>query len=156
MKRTIATLLFCLAQAPAFALQFGQIAVETDMKREALFATGSMGTVKEKVRVAITARNGGWLFVETDEGKDTRAGWVRLLDVKLNPEPRKGGLYGRLFGKPELSLDILKKAPANPERLEKLHQFAFSTEEAKKFAREAKLKEQKLDYLPPQAEEKIK
>ena len=47
-----------------------------------------------------------------------------------------------------LSEEDLKNAQPNPEEFEKLEKYAVNKSKAEKFARDAKLKNQQLDYLP--------
>jgi hypothetical protein len=110
--------------------------------------------------VNIQSRQGGWVNISSDLGN----GWVKMLSLRSDSAAQKSedtGLQSLLnagrsgssgvtvaTGVRGLSEEDLQNAHPNPGELEKLKNYAANKATAEKFAHDAKLKTQQLDYLP--------
>lgn len=146
--------------ATAHAEQIAYTVRSTDIKQQPYSDAASVATLGEKASVNVLERQGGWVRINSSQGN----GWVKLLSLRGNNSAGKSGDSGlqSLFnagrtgssgitvatGVRGLSEEDLKNAQANPRELEKLKRNAVDKSQAEKFARDAKLKSQQLDYLP--------
>ena len=160
--RYLATLfLFCSLAASAHAGQVAYTVRSTEIKQQPFSDAPTVATLSEKTSVNILLREGGWMKISSGHGN----GWVRMLSLRSNStatKPGDSGLQSLLnagradsrgvtvaTGVRGLSEEDLKNARANPHELEKLQRYAVDKSRAEKFARDAKLKTQQMDYLPP-------
>ena len=67
-------------------------------------------------------------------------------DITAFAQPDSTGMPGDNFSL-QGALEMFKQA-SSPEEFEKLEKYAVNKAKAEKFARDAKLKNQQLDYLP--------
>lgn len=160
--RNLATFfLFCLLAASAYADQTAYTVRSTEIKQQPFSDAPTVATLSEKTSVNILSREGGWMKISSGQGN----GWVKMLSLRSNgtaTKPGDSGLQSLLnsgragsrgvtvaTGVRGLSEEDLKNARANPRELEKLQRYAVDKSQAEKFARDAKLKTQQMDYLPP-------
>lgn len=160
MRYLLPLFLFNLLQLPAYAEQIAYTVRSTEIKQQPFSDAANVATLDEKASVNVLARQGGWVKISSSQGN----GWVKLLSLRSNSTAAKSGDSGlqSLFnvgrtgssgitvatGVRGLSEEDLKNAQANPRELEKLKRNAVNQSQAEKFARDAKLKPQQLDYLP--------
>ena len=118
------------------------------------------GKLDEKASVSVMSRQGGWVKITSAKGN----GWVRMLSLRGDSTAKKSGDTGlqslinvgrsgssgiaMTTGIRGLSEEDLKNAQPNPGEFEKMQKYAVNKAKAEKFARDAKLKNQQLDYLP--------
>jgi hypothetical protein len=160
MKYLYAFILYASLAAPAYAWQVAHTVRSTEIKQLPYSDAKTVGTLDEKAKVDIMLRKGGWTKISSGKGN----GWVRMLSLRSDGSARKPGDNGlqsmlnvgrsgssgitMTTGVRGLSEEDLKNAHPNPDEFEKLEKYAVSKAKAEKFAREAKLKNQQLDYLP--------
>lgn len=153
-------LLGCLA-APASAGQTAYTVRSTEIKQQPFSDAATVARLNENAGVSIVTRQGGWVRITSKAG----SGWVRMLSLRSSSTATRRGDSGlqSLFnvgrsgssgitvatGVRGLSEEDLKNAQPDPRELEKLQNYAVNKAGAEKFARDAKLKPRKLDYLPP-------
>lgn len=146
--------------APVRAEQLAYTVRSTEIKQQPFSDAATVATLSEKTSVNIQSRQGGWVRISSKSGN----GWVKMLSLRSNSTATKRGDSGlqSLFnmgrsgssgitvatGVRGLSEEELKNAQPNPRELEKLQNYAVNKAKAEKFARDAKLKSQQLDYLP--------
>ena len=164
MSRLAAPLLAAafLAHA-AFAQDRGYAVRKTELKAEPYTDAATVGSLAEKAQVKITARQGGWMKVESQAAN----GWVRMLAIRMATADSKSGDsgVGALFnvartgssgtavatGVRGLDKEQIQNAKPNPAELDKLSGFRADQAEAERFADgKPALKPQSLDYLPDQ------
>ena len=150
MMRSRIPLLFLLAM-PAIAAHAGDAgyvpkAVDL-LDRPAADAKPVTKLVKQQP-VEIIGRNGSWANIKAGAG----SGWVRMIDVRLNPSPARkivvaaaksptnSGIRG--FSEEEL----LVGAP-NQAESERLKRVGVSVRDAVNFARAANLRPRQQDYI---------
>lgn len=152
-------ILGCLA-APAYAEQSAHTVRSTEVKQQPYSDADTVAKLNENTSVNIVKRQGGWVRITSKAGN----GWVRMLSLRSNSITTKRGDSGlqSLFnigrsgssgitvatGVRGLSEADLKNAQPAPRELDKLQKYAVNKAKAEKFARDAKLKSQPLDYLP--------
>lgn len=153
--------LFCgFLAAPAFAGQVAYTVRATEIKQQPYSDAATIATLAEKASVNIVLRQGGWVKISSSQG----SGWVRMLSLRYTSTSGKrgdSGLQSMLnvgrtgssgitvaTGVRGLSEEDLKNARPNPRELEKLRNFAANKSDAAKFAGDANLEAQQLDYLP--------
>jgi hypothetical protein len=159
MKYLYALILYASLAAPVYAWQVAYTVRSTEIKQLPYSDATTVGTLDEKAKVNIMLRQGGWVKINSGNGN----GWVRMLSLRSDSTAKKGdsGLQSMLnvgrsgssgitttTGIRGLSEEDLKNAKPNPEEFEKLQKYALNKAKAEKFARDAKLKTQQLDYLP--------
>ncbi len=152
-------LLGCMA-APAYAGQAAYTVRSTEIKQQPYSDAATVAKLNENASVNIVSRQGGWVRITSKAGN----GWVKMLSLRSSSTATKRGDSGlqSLFnvgrsgssgitvatGVRGLSEEDLKNAQPAPRELEKLQNYAVNKAKAEKFARDAKLKSQQLDYLP--------
>jgi hypothetical protein len=160
MKCLYALILYATLAAPVYAWQTAFAVRGTEIKQLPFSDAKTVGTLGEKASVNVMARQGGWVKINSDKGN----GWVRMLSLRGDSTTKKSGDSGlqslinvgrsgssgitMTTGIRGLSEEDLKNAHPNPGEFEKLTKYAASKAKAEKFARDAKLKNQQLDYLP--------
>jgi len=160
MKYLYALILYASLAAPAYAVQVAYAVRSTEIKLLPFSDAATVATLDEKAKVNILLRQGGWVKINSGNGN----GWVRMLSLRSDSTTKKTGDSGlqsmlnvgrsgssgitTTTGIRGLSEEDLKNAQPNPEELEKLEKYAVNKAKAEKFARDAKLKNQQLDYLP--------
>ena len=113
-------------------------------------------------QVKIVARQGAWLRVESASG----AGWVRMLAIRTGAAEGAGGDSGvkQLFnvarggssgtavatGVRGLDKEQIANAQPNLAELQRMEKFAATQADAERFAQDAGLGAQAVDYLPSQ------
>jgi hypothetical protein len=155
------TLFLCASlAAPAYAEQVAYTVRSTEVKQQPFSDAPTVVTLGEKASVSILSRQGGWVKISSSQG----SGWVKMLNLRYTGTANKRGDTGLqslinvgrsgssgitvATGVRGLSEEDLKSARPNPGELEKLQTFAANKPDAAKFARDANLKTQQLDYLP--------
>lgn len=160
MKYLYALILYASLAAPAYAVQVAYAVRSTEIKLLPFSDAATVATLDEKAKVNILLRQGGWVKINSGNGN----GWVRMLSLRSDSTTKKTGDSGlqsmlnvgrsgssgitTTTGIRGLSEEDLKNAQPNPEEFEKLQKYAVNKAKAEKFARDAKLKNQQLDYLP--------
>jgi len=160
MKYLFAFFLCVSLTAPANAEQVAYTAYNTEIKQEPFSDAPTVAMLGEKTSVTILSREGGWVKISSSQGN----GWVKMLSLRYTSEASKRGDSGLrslinvgrsgssgvtvATGVRGLSEEDLKSARPNLRELEKLRTYAANKPQAEKFARKAKLKSQRLDYLP--------
>lgn len=160
------TLLLCASLAGALIPAYvhaGQTAYavrSTEIKNKPFSDAATVATLNEKSSVDIQERKGGWVRITSKSGN----GWVKLLSLRstgTSTNQGNGGLQSLInigrtgssgttvaTGVRGLSEEDITNAQPNQHELEKLQKYAVDKAGAEKFARDAKLKSQQLDYLP--------
>jgi hypothetical protein len=160
MKYLYALILYASLAVPAYAWQVAHTVRSTEIKQLPYSDAKTVGKLDEKAKVDIMLRRGGWTKISSSKGN----GWVRMLSLRSDGSARKPGDNGlqsmlnvgrsgssgitMTTGVRGLSEEDLKNARPNPDEFEKLEKYAVNKAKAEKFARDAKLKNQQLDYLP--------
>ena len=160
MKYLYALVLYASLTAPAYAWQVAYTVRSTEIKQLPFSDAATVGTLGEKASVNVMSRQGGWVKINSGKGN----GWVRMLSLRGDSTAKKSGDSGlqsminvgrsgssgitMTTGIRGLSEEDLKNAHPNPGEFEKLKNYAANKAKAEKFARDAKLKTQQLDYLP--------
>lgn len=160
MRYLYALILYAAFAAPVYAVQVAYAVRSTEIKLLPYSDAATVATLDEKAKVNILLRQGGWVKINSKNGN----GWVRMLSVRSDTTARKTGDSGLISllnvgrsgssgittttGIRGLSEEDLKNAQPNPGELEKLEKYAVNKTKAERFARDAKLKTQQLDYLP--------
>lgn len=160
MKYLYALILYASLATPVYAWQVAYAVRSTEIKQLPYSDAATVGTLGEKASVNVMLRQGGWVKINSDKGN----GWVRMLSLRGDSTAKKTGDTGLLSllnvgrsgssgittttGIRGLSEEDLKNAHPNPGEFEKLEKYAVNKAKAEKFARDAKLKTQLLDYLP--------
>ena len=147
----------------AMPVHAGQVAYavrSTEIKQRPFSDAATIATLGEKSAVNILARRGGWVRINSGQGN----GWVRMFSLRSDntvKKPGDSGLQSLLnvarsgssgitvaTGVRGLTEEDLNNAQPNPGEFAKLQNFAVNRPKAEKFAHDAKLKTQQLDYLP--------
>jgi hypothetical protein len=160
MRYLYALILYAAFAAPVYAVQVAYAVRSTEIKLLPYSDAATVATLDEKAKVNILLRQGGWVKINSKNGN----GWVRMLSVRSDSTGKKTGDSGLISllnvgrsgssgittttGIRGLSEEDLKNAQPNPAELEKLEKYAVNKAKAERFARDAKLKTQQLDYLP--------
>jgi hypothetical protein len=160
MRFLCAFLLCALLAAPAYAKQLAYTVRSTEIKQKPFSDAATVATLKENAGVNILSRQGGWMRITSDSGN----GWVRMLSLRSDNTATKQGDSGLqsllnagrsgssgvtvATGVRGLSEEDIRNAHPNPGEFEKLKNYAANKAKAEKFARDAKLKTQHLEYLP--------
>jgi hypothetical protein len=160
MKYLYALVLYASLTAPAYAWQVAYTVRSTEIKQLPYSDATTVATLGEKASVNVMSRQGGWVKINSGKGN----GWVRMLSLRGDSTAKKSGDSGlqsminvgrsgssgitMTTGIRGLSEEDLKNAHPNPGEFEKLKNYAANKAKAEKFARDAKLKTQQLDYLP--------
>ena len=162
MSRLAALLLAAgLVAGAAFAQDSGYAVRKTELKAEPFTDAATVGSLAEKAQVKITARQGGWMKVESPAAN----GWVRMLAIRMATAESKSGDsgVGALFnvartgssgtavatGVRGLDKEKIQNAKPNPAELEKLSGFSATKADAERFADgKPVLKAESVDYLP--------
>lgn len=147
--------------APACAEPAAFTVRSTEIKQQPFSDAATVARLNENASVNIVKRQGGWVRITSKAGN----GWVKMLSLRSSSTANKRGDSGlqSLFnagrtgssgitvatGVRGLSEEDLKNAQPDQRELEKLQNYAVNKAKAEKFARDAKLKSQQLDYLPP-------
>jgi len=160
MKYLYTLVLYASLTAPAYAWQVAYTVRSTEIKQLPYSDATTVATLGEKASVNVMSRQGGWVKINSGKGN----GWVRMLSLRGDSTAKKSGDSGlqsminvgrsgssgitMTTGIRGLSEEDLKNAHPNPGEFEKLKNYAANKAKAEKFARDAKLKTQQLDYLP--------
>ena len=160
MRYLLAVLLCASFAAPVHAKQLAYAVRSTEIKKQPFSDAATVATLSANASVSILSRQGGWVRITSDKGN----GWVKMLSLRSNSTATRRGDSGlqSLFnvgrsgsggitvatGVRGLSEEDLKNAQPNPRELEKLQNYAVNKTKAERFAREARLKSHRLDYLP--------
>jgi hypothetical protein len=160
MRYLYALILYASLVAPVNAAQVAYAVRSTEIKLLPFSDAATVAKLDEKAKVNILLRQGGWVKINSGNGN----GWVRMLSLRSDSTAKKTGDSGlqsmlnvgrsgssgitTTTGVRGLSEEDLKNAQPNPEEFEKLQKYAVNKAKAEKFARDAKLKNQQLDYLP--------
>jgi hypothetical protein len=159
--RYLFTLFLCASlSAPALAGQTAYTVRSTEIKQLPFSDAPTVGKLDEKASVSIMSRQSGWVKISSSQGN----GWVKMLSLRYSSTATKSGDSGLkslvnvgrsgssgitvATGIRGLSEEDLKTAQPNPREFEKLQNYATNKPDATKFARDANLKTQQLDYLP--------
>lgn len=153
LRRLAAVLL--LAIPAAYAAETGYTLRATEVKDKPFLDATTVTTLPEKTQVEIVTRQGGWMQVKS---RDMKAGWVRMLSVRLgsaDARPQGGGnllsaigIGGRprstsqatvTTGVRGFSEEDLANAKPNPAEVEKMKGYSATPGEAAEFAKAGKL-----------------
>jgi len=155
------TLFLCFSlAAPVSAEQIAYTVRSTEIKQQPFSDAPTVARLGENASVNILSRQGGWVKISSGQA----SGWIKMLSLRYTGTASKKGDTGLqslinvgrsgssgitvATGVRGLSEEDLKNARPNPRELEKLQNFAADKSAAAKFASEANLKTQRLDYLP--------
>jgi len=148
----------------ACAADYGYTLTSTELKDAPFADAKTLATLPEQTKVEIILRQGAWLQVKKEQ-----TGWVRLLSLRVGEGTTAVGDSGLkslvniglgrgadtgltvATGVRGLSEADLKNAHPNPQELQKLRNMAVPPAEAQKFASNAKLNAQQINYLPEPA-----
>ena len=160
MKYLYTLVLYASLTAPAYAWQVAYTVRSTEIKQLPYSDATTVATLGEKASVNVMSRQGGWVKINSGKGN----GWVRMLSLRGDSTAKQSGDSGlqsminvgrsgssgitMTTGIRGLSEEDLKNAHPNPGEFEKLKNYAANKAKAEKFAHDAKLKTQQLDYLP--------
>ena len=126
-----------------------------DLFAEPFIDAKKLGPLAANQPVTIVERRGGWVAVEAGG----RRGWVRLLNLRLEPAARppggpqtaalRTGSTGRTVATGVKGLDEvdIRNASVDHVQLARLDQLGVSDETAKQFGSQNKLQESKIAYL---------
>jgi hypothetical protein len=150
-KRTfLAVFLIALAALPAMAAQTGFAARAADLLERPAASARATGKLTKKQPLQVLAREGNWVRV----GAGPASGWVRLMDVRLDPPPGKLPPLNRAKAAKDNGVrgfseeELLAGTPGASE-IDKLGRYAVAAKDASGYARAAGLKARALDYLDP-------
>ena len=140
----------------------------TDLKIEPFIDARTISNLPAQTTVTVLKRQGGWVNVTPSTGIN---GWLKMTAIKLTdgtPGLKKSGDSGLgallnigrksrtasngvmvTTGIRGLSEEELKNAQPNLQALANMDAFASNQSASEKFARQAKLKNQQIDYLKP-------
>jgi hypothetical protein len=160
MRYLYTLVLYAALTVPAYASQTAYTVRSTEIKQLPYSDAKTLGTLNEKASVSVMSRQGGWVKITSAKGN----GWVRMLSLRGDSTAKRSGDTGlqslinvgrsgssgiaMTTGVRGLSEEDLKNAQPNPAEFEKMQKYAVNKAMAEKFARDAKLKNQQLDYLP--------
>jgi hypothetical protein len=160
MKWFIAAVVFVLGVVPALAQETGYAVRQTEVKKEPFSDADTVGTLAEKARVKVLARQGGWAQIESG----SVSGWARMLSIRMDSAQSnifsglkslfsvaRTGSSGTTVttGVRGLDKEQIQNAKPNPEEVKKLAVFAATKADAERMAADKpQLKNQKIDYLP--------
>jgi hypothetical protein len=160
MRYLFALILYATLTAPVYAWQVAYIVRSTEIKQLPYSDARTVATLDEKASVNVMSRQGGWVKITSAKGN----GWVRMLSLRGDSAAKRSGDTGlqslinvgrsgssgiaMTTGVRGLSEEDLNNARPNPAEFEKMQKYAVNKARAEKFARDAKLKSQQLDYLP--------
>ncbi|TNG00917.1 MAG: SH3 domain-containing protein [Gammaproteobacteria bacterium] len=152
-----------LAAATQLFAEPGYVVRSSDLMDEPYRDANLLATLEEEAPVEILKRKGGWLNI-TAAGK---TGWVRMSSVRKGKAPAKPdsgteakGILDLASGRAGtgnvvsatgvrgLNEEELKEAKFNPAEIEKMESFTINPKNAKRFAREGKLKARQVKFLP--------
>jgi hypothetical protein len=131
----------------------------SELRSQPMGSASVVSMLQAKDAVDIVARQGAWASVKTPAGK---TGWVRVLNLRTGSGQRgdagvgaiasvfKTGSSGNTVstGVKGLSAEQLQSATPNPAEAERLNGFAVKDSDARSFAKQGKLADKKVDYLP--------
>lgn len=131
----------------------------SELRSQPLGSASVVSMLQAKDTVDVVARQGAWASVKTSAGK---TGWVRVLNLRTGSGQRgdagigtiasvfKTGSSGNTVstGVKGLSAEQLQSATPNPAEAERLNGFAAKENDARSFAKQGKLADKKVDYLP--------
>jgi len=150
MLRSRILLLFLLA-IPAMAAHAGDagyVSKAVDLLDRPVADAKPVARLVKQQTVEVIGRNGSWASIKAG----ARSGWIRMIDVRLNPSPSRkitaapaksatnSGIRG--FSEEEL----LVGAP-NQAESERLRRVGVSVRDAVNFARVANLRPRQQDYI---------
>ncbi|MBU0689682.1 MAG: SH3 domain-containing protein [Gammaproteobacteria bacterium] len=133
----------------------------TELKDKPYSDAKTLLTLPERSKVEVLMRRASWTQVKSG----TSTGWVKMLSLQLvrgTTQRRADNGLRSLFnvaqtgrggssvttGVRGLSEEDLKNSKPNPQELEEAKQYAATKDEAKRFAKQGKLKPQQVGYLP--------
>ena len=146
--------------AGARADDTGYLIRETEIKAKPAGDSDTVATLRERARVDIVRRQGAWLEIKSEAG----SGWVRMLGVRRGSASASGSSssgFASIFnvartgssgtgiatGVRGLDKEQIKNATPNPAELDKLNDYAVSSDDAQRFAAQANLAERRIDYV---------
>ncbi len=145
-----------LVIAPAaLANERGLMIRAGDLFAEPFIDAKKLGPLSANQPVTIVERRGGWVAVEVGG----RRGWVRLLNLRLEPAARppggpktaalRTGSTGRTVATGVKGLDEadIRNASVDRAQLARLEQLGVGDDAAKQYASQNKLQESKVAYL---------
>lgn len=148
-KRTwLAVFLIVLPAAPAPGAETGFASRASDLRERPVDSARSTGKLAKKQPLHVLAREGNWARVSAGAVN----GWVRLVDVRLDPPKGKPQPLNRAKSAKDNGVrgfseeELLAGTPGHSE-VDKLKKYAVAAKDASSYARAAGLKARKLDYL---------
>ncbi|MEN6587916.1 MAG: SH3 domain-containing protein [Sulfuricella sp.] len=135
---------------------------ETELKREPFTDAATIATLPSKTAVEVLKRQGGWSQIKSPAADQ---GWVRMLNLRFGDGSAKSGGsgLGALFNVArtgssgttvttgvkglDITKDTIQSASPNPAELKRMHGYSVSKAEALKFASNAHLQKQTVEYL---------
>lgn len=148
-RRTrLAVFLIALPVYPVFAAESGFASRAADLRERPADAARATGKLTKKQPLQVLAREGNWARVSAGSAN----GWVRLIDVRLDPPKGKALPLNRAKSAKDSGVrgfseeELLGGTPGHSE-VDRLKMFAVAAKDANGYARGAGLKARKLDYL---------
>jgi hypothetical protein len=150
-KRTfLAVFLIALPALPVAAAQTGFAARDADLLERPAASARATGKLAKRQPLQVLAREGNWVRV----GAGSASGWLRLIDLRLDPPPGKLPPLNRAKAAKDSGVrgfseeELLAGTPGHAE-IDKLGRYAVGAKDASGYARAAGLRARTLDYLDP-------
>lgn len=148
-KRTLlAVFLIALPVFPVFGAETGFASRAADLRERPADTARATGKLTRRQPLQVLGREGNWARVSAGSAD----GWVRLVDVRLDPPKGKALPLNRAKSAKDNGVrgfseeELLGGAPGHSE-VDKLKKYAVAAKDANGYARSAGLKPRKLDYL---------
>lgn len=163
MKQSMFALLLALCAASASAAESGYTLRDTELRDKPFLDAKPTTTLPQKTNVEILTRRGGWMEIQTIEGK--RRGWVRLLNVRLGDPDRRpvgGNILSAIgfgtraraqttatvtTGVRGFSEEDLQNAKPDPAEVQRMEGFAVDAAVLTGFAQTGKLNPTAVPYV---------
>jgi hypothetical protein len=137
---------------------------ETELKKEPATDAATLATLPTKTSVDVLKRQGGWYQVKPASAVP---GWIRMLNLDLGGGGSKesgGGGLGAVFnvartgssgattttgigGGDKINADTIRNSNPDMNELKRMHSYTASKADALKFASNAGLRKQSVEYM---------
>lgn len=137
----------------------GVLLKDSELRKEPLGSAEIVKQLEAKDMVDITARQGAWAGVNTEDGVE---GWIRILNIRTGSGEKGRAGFGALAstfatgssgqavstGVKGLTANELRSASPNLAEAEALASYASSDADAAAFGQSGQLQSQSIAYLP--------
>lgn len=162
MKISVAWFALGLACSLSASAETAVTTRETELKQEPFTDAATIATLPNKTAVEVLKRQGGWTQIKPSTAGQ---GWVRMLNLRFGDGSAKSGgsELGALFNVArtgssgttvttgvkglDITKDTIQNASPNTAELKRMHGYSVSKGEALKFANNAHLQKQSVEYL---------